>query len=295
MRSILKRVRPALLGAAVLALAACQSAFFGAINLGGPVATVRFRPGMVYDGTRGLALDLYCPQQATGAPLVVFLYGGKWTAGKRNWYRFVGTALAERGIAVAIPDYRMYPAVRFPAFVEDAARALAWVRQHARDCGADPDRIFIAGHSSGAHIGMLLATDARYLAAVGMKPRDLAGAIGIAGPYDFLPSTDTEITDTFGPQERYPESQPVNFVDGDEPPVLLLHGVDDKRVWLQNSARLAQRLEAAGVPVTLKPYPGVSHSGILLAFSRQFRGGAATLEDVVAFVQERSNVAATQQ
>jgi len=281
-------VRTALAALTSLMLSGCQAAFFGAINLGGPPQQVRFLPDRVYDESHGLALDLHCPADAVGAPMVVFFHGGKWTEGNRGWYRFVGTALASRGIAAAVPDYRMYPAVRFPVFMEDAAHALAWARRHARDCGADPERVFVAGHSSGAHMGMLLATDARYLERVDMEPRDLAGAIGIAGPYDFLPSTDAEITDTFGPPTRYPESQPVNFVDGDEPPFLLLHGLKDRRVWLQNSERLEQRLKTAGIPVKYKTYPGVSHAGIVLAFSSQFRDKAPTLDDVVEFVQTRS-------
>ena len=284
-----RAVRNALTGAALLLLGGCYSAFFGAINLGKPPESVRFLPGLRYDGDRDLALDLHCPARASGAPLVVFFYGGKWTDGKRGWYRFVGDTLAQRGIAVAIPDYRHYPSVRFPDFMEDAASAVAWARAHAGECGADPQRLFLAGHSSGAHIAMLLATDARYLARAGLEPGALAGAIGMAGPYDFLPSEDRDIAGTFGPPSRYPESQPVNFVDGDEPPTLLLHGVGDRRVWLQNSERLAQRLRDARVPVTLKTYPGVSHAEIVLALSTQFRGRAPTLEDVLSFVRERSD------
>lgn len=86
-----------------------------------------------------------------------------------------------------IPDYRLYPETTYPGFMDDAAAAVVWARAHAAEFGADPQRIFLMGHSAGAHIAMLLTTDRHYLAQHGVDPHALAGAIGLAGPYDFLP------------------------------------------------------------------------------------------------------------
>ena len=106
--------------------------------------------------------------------------------GSRDQYRFVGQRLAERGILAIVADYRTYPATTFPGFVEDGARAVAWARLHAAEHAGDPERLFVAGHSAGAQIAALIATDPRYLAAEQMRPSDLAGVIGLSGPYDFV-------------------------------------------------------------------------------------------------------------
>jgi len=167
---------------------------------------------------------------------------------------------------VIVPDYRKSPAYPFPAFMHDAASAVAWSREHVGQYGGDPARIFVMGHSAGAQIAALLGTDARYLRMVGMRPRDLAGIIGLAGPYDFLPITDPKIKTVFGPEKDWPLSQPVNFVDGDEPPFLLLHGASDRKVWPMNSEHLAARLLAQREPVSLQLVPGTGHIGLLSGF-----------------------------
>jgi acetyl esterase/lipase len=183
-----------------------------------------------------------------------------------------------------VVDYRHGPAVPFPAFVEDVAAAVRWTRDHARDYGGDPAKIFLAGHSAGAHIAALVAADARYLRAVGLAPRELAGVIGIAGPYDFAPITDPDLRRIFGDTPaQWAASQPIEFVDGDEPPFLLLHGDDDKTVWPRNSERLAAKLRAAGVAVDYRTYPGLGHVRILSAF--RFPSLAPTLDDTAAFVR----------
>lgn len=272
-------LRPLFLCLATLALAGCQGAYFAAVNAGAsPVRVVAFGE---HPSQR---LDVYAPDDAAGAPVVVFVYGGRWQTGSRGQYAFVGRALAKRGIVAIVLDYRHGPDVRFPAFVEDVAGGVRWTHEHARDFGGDPAKIFLAGHSAGAHIAALVATDARYLQAVGMAPRDLAGVIGIAGPYDFAPITDPDLRQIFGdtPAE-WAASQPIGLVNGDEPPFLLLHGEDDKTVWTRNSERLAAKLTAAGVAVDYRTYPDLGHVRILSAF--RFPSLAPTLDDVVAYVK----------
>jgi acetyl esterase/lipase len=270
-----------------LCAAGCEATFFRALNAGTP-STIAIERDQAYAADGGARLDVYKPKAANGAPVVVFFYGGRWQDGNRTQYAFVGKALAASGIVAVLPDYREYPAVKFPVFVEDAARAVAWAREHARSLGGDPDRLYVAGHSAGAHIAALLATDARYLERYGFSPRDLAGAIAIAGPHDFLPIKDADLADIFGPPERYPESQPVAFVDGDEPPFLLLHGSEDELVRPRNSVSLADHLRAANVPCELRIYPGVGHIRILAALDLSYRKLAPTLDDITGFVARRT-------
>ncbi len=238
-----------------LLLSGCETVVFNFANRGvpPPSTTVQFAPDI------GLSMDIYKPTQlnSTRPPVVVFFYGGSWRRGEREQYRFVGQRLADNGVLAVIADYRTYPQARFPAFMDDAARAVRRVRDEAAGWGADPARIFIAGHSAGAQIAALLATDPRYLQARGMEPRQLAGVIGLSGPYDFEVTGD--LVEVFGAPEQWPQAQAVNFASGDEPPFLLLHGTGDRVVEYVDSIQLAERLRAHGVPVTLKLLPDAGH------------------------------------
>ena len=257
-------LRRACTSALALLLAACQPAYFRALNA--TVATDRSST-RVFDAAHGLSLDIYPARNAKGpAPIVVFFYGGSWQDGQRDYYRFVGKALSDRGVVVVIPDYRKAPQFVFPAFMEDAAAATAWTAAHASELGGDPARIYVMGHSAGGHIAALLGTDSRYLARKGMQPRQLAGVIGLAGPYDFLPIVDPAVRQVFGAEKDWPQSQPVNFVDGDEPPFLLIHGGSDQRVWPMNSEHLAKRLGDAGEPAVLRIVPHTGHLRLLNGF-----------------------------
>jgi len=221
---------------------------------------------VIYAPDGALALDVYRPPGSgdrAPAPVVVFFYGGGWNSGRRQDYRFVGRRLAEAGLVAIVADYRTWPVAGFPAFVEDGARAVAWTRANAGKLGGDPARIFVAGHSAGAQIAALLGTDPRYLAAHGMRPRDLAGVIGLAGPYDFDITGD--LVPIFGPPARWPDAQALNFVDGDEPPFLLVHGGADQRVEARDSLLLAERLQARGVEATLLMLPEAGHTAPLVA------------------------------
>lgn len=267
-----------LAAAAALLVTGCQSIALAVANTGvGPADA-----SVVHDPTRGLALDVYRPALAKGAtaPVVVFLYGGGWKTGSRDRYRFVGQRLAERGILAVVADYRTYPLVTFPGFVEDGARALAWARRHAPEYSGDPDRVFIAGHSAGAQIAALIGTDPRYLAAHGMTASDLAGVIGLAGPYDFVISGGYR--PVFGEPALWPQAQAINYVDGNEPPFLLIHGTEDRVVEARDSQQLADKLRANGVRAQLLWLPGAGHLAPMAAIYAPSRH-PEVLESIVQF------------
>lgn len=267
------------------ALAGCSGQ--GLVNALTPSAGYRLHTGLAYGDAARQRLDVYAPRAAAGeAPVVVFFYGGRWSQGERAGYRFVGQYLAAQGAVAVIPDYRLHPEVGFPAFVHDGAAAVAWARRHAADYGGDPSRLFVMGHSAGAHIAAMLATDARYLAAEGGDRDWLAGMIGLAGPYDFLPLTDADLKTIFGPETAWPRSQPVNFVDGGEPPMLLLHGAADATVHAEDSEILAARVEAAGGRARLRLYEGIGHIRILAVLAAPLRWLApSTATDVARFLK----------
>jgi acetyl esterase/lipase len=271
-------------GMAVLALpllAACQAAFFRTVNAGNAGIEASAH---TYSGEHDLKLDVYRPRHADRPlPVALFFYGGSWRNGERDDYAFVGRTLAENGVLTVIADYRKYPAGKFPLFEFDAAAAARWTADHAAGFGGDPRRIFLIGHSAGAHIAALLATDAHYLASQGLKPTGFAGVIGLAGPYDFVPLTDPALIEVFGSRNEWPASQPVRFVGGDEPPFLLVQGDRDRIVQPRNAVSLATALEQAQVPVTFRRYPNAGHFRVLAAL--RFTSLAPTLADVLAFVR----------
>jgi acetyl esterase/lipase len=269
-----------------LALGGCADVFFAVVDSAADRSNLTEMRGIVFDVDNALSLDAYVPKNTASAPIVVFFYGGSWENGKRRWYRYVGDALASHGVLVLIPDYRKFPDVRFPAFMHDAAHAVAWAQEHARELGGDPKRLFVMGHSAGGQIAALLAADKRYLNAAGLQPRDLAGMIGVAGAYSFLPFVEDE-PEIFGDtaQGRY-DSQPINFIDGDEPPMLLLHGNDDDVVSPNNAESMTERAHAMAGIARLKLYSDVGHASIILAFARERTSHAPVLADTLAFIAD---------
>lgn len=262
----------------LFALANASALFFE----GGTVPGVSFAPD------KGLELDIYTPARGPATPpgdpvpVVVFFHGGSWSWGARGDYPFAGVTLASEGFVAVIPDYRKYPDVKFPAFVEDGAEAVAWVRENIAPFGGDPDRIYLMGHSAGAHIAALLTMDERYLAGTAAEGA-VRGLIGMSGPYDFAPESASFI-DMFGPPERFDQMQLPTFVDGGEPPMLLMHGIDDAIVDLRHSDELAALVRDAGGCVRTRFYPDYGHVGVMSAFSWVFRETAPMVGDVVAFL-----------
>ncbi len=230
-------------------------------------------------------LDICRPAGATAAPVVVFFYGGAWRSGNKELYRYVAKALARRGYVAVLPDYRIYPEVRYPEFLEDGAQVVRWVKDNIAGFGGDPGKVFLKGHSAGAHIAAMLSLDARWLRNVGLDPgRDIAGLIGIAGPYDYMPLRDEVLKVIFGGADR-PDTQPIFHVTPGAPS-LLITGGRDRLVEPGNTIRLAARLVAAGNAATVKSYRRVGHFIIVAALAPILREFVPVLRDVDAFIAE---------
>lgn len=273
-----------------LSLAACSPVTV--LNAMAPRAGVVRHRDIAYAPGPRHALDIYAPAQAAAdTPVVVFFYGGGWDSGNRAMYRFVGAALAAHGVVTVIPDYRLFPAVRFPAYMHDAAAAVAWTRGHIAAYGGDPRRLFLMGHSAGGQIATLLALDGAYLRADGMSPRALAGVIGLAGPYDFLPLHSEKLKQLFGPEAGRWQSQPIAFVNPQAPPMFLAAGTADTTVDPRNTRRLTARLRQDGVPVEEKLYRGIRHRMLIGAFATPLTLLTPVRRDVLRFIACRDAAA----
>jgi len=218
--------------------------------------------------------------------MVVFFYGGGWESGAKENYRFVAQALTARGYAVAVPDYRLYPQVRYPAFLEDGAAAVAWLWREGAQHGMPASPVALVGHSAGAYIAVMLTVDRRWLRAAGTSPcAAVISAVGLSGPYDFLPLTEPNLMEIFGPEDARPLTQPINHVNGRAPPLLLLlTGDADTRVRPRNSANLAARVRERGGRTETAVYPGLGHVQTVAAFAAPLRWLAPVLDDVDRFL-----------
>lgn len=245
--------------------------------------------GARYGQDKRQVLDIYPSITQRPSPTIVFFYGGGWEEGERGDYFFLGSAMAARGFTTVIPDYRVYPAARFPMFVEDGADVLRWTVDHIAEFGGDHRRLIVMGHSAGAYIAAMLAFDRKRLAKVDLDAgRDLSALVGLAGPYDFLPLRNDTLKAIFGPESSLADTQPINFVAESAPPAFLATGRRDRSVEPGNTVRLATRIKSIGGKAEVRLYDDVSHRTLLGAFARPLRFLAPVLDDVVEFATRQS-------
>lgn len=229
-------------------------------------------------------LNIYPQKNSTSAPVVIFIYGGGWHKGSKEQHHFVADALVRKGYLVVIPDYVKYPQGQFPTFIEDIAGAIAWVKNNISDYGGNPDQLFLAGHSAGAHTGALLITDNHYLREAGADVDDIKAFVGLAGPYNFTPQKPQYIK-TFG-RENFDKMKANPFVDGSEPPVMLIHSQGDNTVGRFNMDTFYNQLFAAGVPVEKRLYQDIGHVMTVLKVHPWFADEVDVGADMDAFFKK---------
>ncbi len=248
-------------------------------------------PNIAYGELARQKLDIYIPtNKATSnhkklMPVVLFIYGGSWDSGEKKDYLFAAEAFTSKGYLTVIPDYRLFPEVKFPAFIDDAALASKWVKSHIAEYGGDPDNVFIIGHSAGAHITLMLDLNTEYLARVNLKPDAFKGYIGLAGPYDFLPLKSQRLKTIFGPEELRWKSQPINYVTGKNQPTLLLVGLKDDIVLPKNTFNLANTIRAKEGSVKVVEFPDYDHIDMVKNIAKLFRGNSTLLDEVILFMR----------
>ena len=236
-------------------------------------------------GPRG-GLDVYAPPVAQGpAPVAIFFYGGSWNSGRRQDYGWAARAIAAQGFLTLVPDYRLYPEVRYPSFIDDGAQAVRWAVEHAAALGGDPSRIVLIGHSAGAYNAAMLALDTRYLTAAGVKPGVIKAFAGLSGPYSFLPLDGPITRQTFGAASDLEATQPTHYARADAPAVFLATGDKDTTVYPRNTRKLAAALRDKGARVEERHYADLDHAGTVLALSRPFRRKSTLLADMTAFLK----------
>ena len=279
-RSVSRRTALAGLGAGGLGLALAAVARPAAARQAAPADAVSTDLGVPYSEIDGqtLLLDVYRPPTRTASrPAVVLMYPGGMGAGDRSWMGDAAQGLAEAGYVAFSIDYRLFDGGtrnRWPAQLDDAQRAVRWVRTNAETYGVDPDRIASYGHSSGAQLAAFLGTrdtrDDAEPALAGVSSR-VACVVDMAGTMDLtVPQTDAEniawiaallggTADAPPDQAAFRDFSPIAFVDATTAPFLILQGGADSPVNIENSRRMEAALRDAGVEVVYGEFPGLDH------------------------------------
>ncbi len=236
-------------------------------------------------------LDIYAPPGLTPgakAPVIIWLHGGGWENGSRAPYGFAGRAFAAQGFVTVVVGYRLGPAGRFPAFMEDAADAIRWTHAQVGAYGGDPERLVIAGQSAGAHMALLATLDPQWLGPLARPGGAIKGVIGLSGPYDFAPFKPGDSADrAMGHIRPVAQTQPIHFVRADAPPLFLATGEADVTVKPRNTRALAAAMAAlpAHQAIETRFYPGVDHAGTVKALALPYRSLAPVLADAVHFAR----------
>nr|WP_298931898.1 alpha/beta hydrolase [uncultured Erythrobacter sp.] len=228
-------------------------------------------------------LTVWGPETQSDAPrpVLVFFHGGSWRSGDPEDYGFVARAFVERGFVVVLGGYRLDEAGKYPAMLEDTASVVGWTHREIAEHGGDPQRIVIAGHSAGAYNVVTAALDDKWLAAEGLAPSDIAGVIGMSGPYDFYPFDSDSTIAAFGDAPDPKATQPIAHLRGDAPPMLFLHGEKDTTVFPRNSRLLTKELTERGGEAQAVFYPEMDHSDPLISLAAPWRS-RRDLTDIMA-------------
>jgi acetyl esterase/lipase len=211
-------------------------------------------------------LDLYIPQGVANAPVIFSIHGGALSIGDRSEETFVGQRFAAAGYLTVVTSYRLSPQVAHPAHIQDAAAAFAWAKRNVKQHGGDPERIIVIGHSAGAYLAMLLATDARYLAAHKLTPRDIKGLVPVSGFFwvDKPGVAPDRPKYVWGADPKvWAEASPARYLRADLPPVLLIDTDGDEDWRQQQNLDMAAALRSAGVKdVTKRQVKGRTHMSV---------------------------------
>jgi len=228
-------------------------------------------------------LDVYRSKgQTNSSPVIVFVYGGGWGWGDKSLNHFAADAFTSKGYTVVIPNYIKYPQGKFPQFVDDVALSIAWVEGNISAFNGNPDKLFLVGHSAGAHTAALLASDRTYLKNSGANITNIKGVAGIAGPYSFTPKK-PEYIETFGP-ENFDIMKAMNHIDGSEPPMLLIHALGDTVVGEFNQTTLAESIQSkGGIVETLLYGEDITHISIMLKLHPWFADEVDVANDIDVF------------
>lgn len=256
----------------------------GSASAGDQVYCLR---NLAYGDHERQRLDLYLPYAWQSPVGVVFLHGGTWQFGDKSEYGFAAHAFARLGMPVAVVNYRLYPEVRFPAFVDDAASALSWLHANGSSYGFPPKRWLLVGHSAGAHIASLVSLDPQYAQRAGVDLSSVIGVVCLAGVYSMRPDKDPLFADLFSAcaADAYRAMKPLQFLQQGGTPLFMVHGRKDTLVACRSAERMYKNALLAGHPASLQVHDRYGHYQPLLDLLPWRRRHARLMQDIQTFIR----------
>jgi acetyl esterase/lipase len=247
---------------------------------------------VAFDSQLGPRLDVYSPETGDNYPVLVFVHGGSWKDYDKKLFAPVAMRLLPLGMVVVIPNYTLHPDAGYEQMATELAAALRWTLEEIQNYGGDPQRVILAGHSAGGHLSGLVLMDPRFLGAYGHSSDEICGWIGLSGVYDVRAEYDywankgpepKVILEVMGGEQHFTQASPITHIRADLPPILLIHGDEDRTVPVEIAMNLQEALESAGAQSQLNLYRNAGHSDFL------FRGladeSAPIVTDIADFVQ----------
>jgi len=268
--------------AAILAVAA-------ALTSCAPVSILNgITPASTFDRTKNVSfgererdvLDIYRSEKPKAdSPVLLFVHGGSWDSGSKSIYKFLAEGFTKSGYDIVVPNYRIYPEAKFPNFLEDNAKAVAYTAE------TFPGReIVLLGHSAGAYNVLMLGLRDEYLSGAGVdRCATVSGVVGLAAPTGIVPLESERLVEIF-PDRFTADDAVLKNVTGPAPAVFLGHGESDTTVYPKNSTALAEKITARGGSAVVEIYPGQSHTDVVKVLSRHFDGGTTLKADIVKFI-----------
>ena len=220
-----------------------------------------------------VTLDVYGQPDGGSYPVLVFVHGGGWNSYDKELFTPVAMELLPQEMVVVIPDYTLYPDATWEQMAGEVADAAAWVLENIAGFGGDPERVYLSGHSAGAHLSGLVSYDPRWLAETGHSTQEIRGWIGLSGVYDTarhaahresLGLESPIMTAVMEGPENFAAASPETYAPlATGPPAWLIHGDADDTVPVAESENMSAALREAGVEAELIIYPGAGHSDFL--------------------------------
>ncbi len=232
-------------------------------------------------------LDIYVPNSVQNSPVITFFYGGGWYQGQKEDYKFVADTLTKHGFVVVIPDYGKYPQQKYPAFEHDAALATLWIQQNIKNYNGDVRNVHLMGHSAGGHIAVMLLADKSYLKTHGLTPNFYRSFVGLSTPYDFTP-TEKAYKKVFSDLKSYETMQASHYIDGKEPPMLLVQGTNDSVVDKSNIERFSKAIKYNYGNYKIQYYD-TDHTSTISAFTQlPIIKNEKIVHDILAFIKKNN-------
>ena len=226
--------------------------------------------------TGSLKLDVYKPKtKSEKKDILVFIHGGNWSNGSKKLYRFFGRGMARKGILTVVIDFRQYPSATYSGMAMDAAEAVAWIRQHAAEYGGDPEKIFVAGHSAGAHLAALISTDNSYFDSLEIKS-PVKGCILIdpfgLDMYTYLKKEEPYKYDVYRTvftkdSVQWKRGSPVNHLHPGMPPFMLFRGGRTYPNIVEGTDRFAEALKKYQPDASVIVVPRKRHAGMIFSYT----------------------------